>query len=86
MMNETVFSPYTDLYVQYMELSEKNNMSVQHYHDAYKSICICRKSVICYTMISATFREYLTNVRHTLERTGRWEGKAGALPDLYMMI
>lgn len=36
MVKETAFSPHTDLYVQYMELSEKNNMSVQHYHDAYE--------------------------------------------------
>lgn len=35
-MKATAFSPHEELYIHYLKTNQKNNMPVQHYHDAYE--------------------------------------------------
>lgn len=55
-MKRTAFSPHEELYVHHLKTSQKHNMSVQHYHDAYEIYFqlegrrYCFVDNICYTL------------------------------------
>ena len=35
-MLRTIFDPYSDLFLEYIETSKKNDMQTNHYHDTYE--------------------------------------------------
>lgn len=57
-MKATAFSPHEGLYIQHLKTSQKNNMPVQHYHDAYE----------IYLQLDGKRYLFYDNICHTLER------------------
>lgn len=57
-MKRTAYSPHIGIYVQGLKTDIKNNMSVQHYHDAYE----------IYFQTKGRRYIFFDNSRHTLER------------------
>lgn len=57
-MKRTAFSPHGDLYVQRIKSTKKNNMPVQHYHDAYE----------IYLQLSGKRYLFYDNICYTLQR------------------
>ena len=35
-MLRTIFDPYSDLFLEYIETTKKNDMQTNHYHDTYE--------------------------------------------------
>lgn len=57
-MKRTAFSPHEGIYIQNLKTSQKNNMPVQHYHDAYE----------IYLQLDGKRYLFYDNICYTLER------------------
>lgn len=57
-MKATAFSPHEGIYIQHLKTNQKNNMPVQHYHDAYE----------IYLQIDGKRYLFYDNICYTLER------------------
>lgn len=57
-MKRIAFSPHNSLYIQHMKTSQKYNMHVQHYHDAYE----------VYLQLDGKRYLFFDNICYTLER------------------
>lgn len=57
-MKRTAFSPHEGIYIQNLKTSQKNNMPVQHYHDAYE----------IYLQLDGKRYLFFDNICYTLER------------------
>lgn len=57
-MERMTFSPHGKMYVQYLETSERHDMSIQHYHDSYE----------IYFQLQGKRHLFLDNICYTLER------------------
>lgn len=57
-MKRMAFSPHGNIYVQHLKSSQKHDMSVQHYHDAYE----------IYFQLEGKRYVFLDNICYTLKR------------------
>lgn len=57
-MKRTAFSPHEGVYIQHLKTSQKHNMPVQHYHDAYE----------VYLQLDGKRYLFYDNMCYTLER------------------
>ncbi|MCX7714228.1 MAG: AraC family transcriptional regulator [Clostridia bacterium] len=57
-MKRIAFSPHEGIYIQNLKTSQKNNMPVQHYHDAYE----------IYLQLDGKRYLFYDNIHYTLER------------------
>lgn len=57
-MKGTAFSPHEGIYIQHLATTQKNNMAVQHYHDAYE----------IYLLLDGKRYTYFDNNCFTLQR------------------
>lgn len=57
-MKETAFSPYNEIYINRLHSLDKNNMTVQHYHDTYE----------IYLALGGKRYMFFDNICYTLQR------------------
>ncbi len=57
-MKETAFSPYSEIYINRLHSLDKNNMTVQHYHDTYE----------IYLALGGKRYMFFDNICYTLQR------------------